>query len=591
VPITTDQISIASFLEIFRKIVSDKESVGIPALLRNPNDLLERAKNYGIHYKNGSWGWCSNVWHRSAANTDVIDREEDLKPEHRDLMLSVLEHILCRPMIQVDSNLGTPGSPAKMRARLYCDPQFPDIAHRWGQINFPGEPNEEPDAELFMIPHFLNNPKMPGKDEMLRVIRFPNSWYSIITVSSYQGEAKKGFLSHWIHHVYQKGGTGEHASLKEFTVKRVDGSLKRIVMCTWGLTGSGKSTHGMYVIDKDIASVFQKQFNVKPLEFVSDQVIRNDDICSVFEDGVYSPENGSWTKTEGVDESQPAMLRAGMSPRSLHENTEWDDQGNVSFEGKLFQYRSTLNRNARSVFMLEDTGHFDGNVDSSEPLNFAVFISPGFCSDYAWLKIADPLFAAKVLADGRTVGHPAQSLKGVGEEKFETRYCRPFTMGVGNTDHVNRFLGFVKKREGTDNPIDIYQINTTGRVGTDIAETVHELGDEKVETFRPVFKEINGKRKPVGGTGPSIEETELFLHQAARGAVEYAPHPIWGEKVLVPVKVEGLSEKRLSELNPFTYHSMDDMRKMLRAQVAQSKYVLATQSPGLSDEILNAMDF
>ena len=590
-PITADQITIAGFKKLFAEIVREKQRAGIPALLKNPPDLLERAKTYGIQYKNGSWGWCSNIWHRSAGQSVVVDREDDLKPEHRDLMLSALEHILCRPMIQVDRALGTPKSPARMRARLFCDPQFPDIAYRWGELNFPGEPDREPDAELFCIPHYLNNPNVPGTKEMLRVLRFPNHAYTVVTCSSYQGEVKKGMLSHWIHFVYKKGGTGEHASLKEFTARRVNGSSKRIVMCVWGLTGSGKSTHGMYAVSDLTAPIFVRNFGVDVREFISDQVIRNDDIVAIFEDRVYSPERGSWTKTEDVDEKQEAMWRAGMSPRALHENTEWDSEGNVSFAGKLFQHRGTLNQNARSVFMLEDTGYFDGEVDSSGPLNFAVFISPGYNSDFAWLRLNDSGFAAKVLADGRTTGHPAQSLKGVGEEKYESRYCLPFTMGVGNTPHVKRLYEFLKKREATADPIEVYQINPTGRVGTKHEWITTDLNGEKVQVPKTVFEEVGGKKRPVGGTGPSIEETELFLFQAARGAVEYEPHPIWGEKVLVPVKVPGLKDSRLRELNPFSHHSYDEMKRLLQAQITTSKFHLEKQCPGLDPEILRAMDF
>jgi len=211
--------------------------------------------------------------------------------------------------------------------------------------------------------------------------------------------------------------------------------------------------------------------------------------------------------------------------------------------------------------------------------------------DYAWLKINDPAFAAKVLADGRTVGHPAQSLEGVGEEKFVSRYCLPFTMGVGSAKHVNRFYEFMKEREGTDNPVEVYQLNTTGRVGAVYRWVQIEINGEKLEVPRAIFSMQRGKMRPVGGTGPSIEETELFLFQAARGAVKYEPHPIWGDKVLVPVEVPGLSKERLAELNPFTYRSIDEMKKALRAQIEMSKYHLSVQCPGLSSEILSAMDF
>ena len=590
-PITSDQMTIAGFLELYARVLRDKEAAGMIGLLNNPDDLLERAKTYGMQYKNGSWGWCSNIWHRSAQQSVVVDRDEDLQPEHRRLMLSVLEHMLCRPMIQVDRSLGAPGTRAAMRCRLYCDPQFPDIAYRWGELNFPGDAEAEPEAALFMIPHYVNNPNVPGSHEMLRVIRFPNHGYSIVTVSSYQGETKKAFLSHWIRHVYLRGGTGEHASLKEFTIKRMDGKPKRIVMCTWGLTGSGKSTHGMYVLTDETGPLFVKKFGVDLREYVSDQAIKNDDVCSVFEDRVYCPEKGSWTKTEGVDEHQAGIHRAALVQRALHENTEWDANGDVSFEGKLFQYRGKLNQNARTVLMLEDTGYFDGSVDSTEPLNFAVFISPGHTTDYAWLKLNDPAFAAKVLADGRTVGHPAQSQEGVGEVKYASRYCLPFTMGVGNAAHVQRFYEFICKREGTDNPIELYLINTTGCVGSeyDWAETT--LGDEVVAVPKTQFKEVKGKKKPVGGTGPTIEETELFIHQAARGAVEYEPHPIWGDKALAPVKVPGLPDDRLRELNPFSYHGEEEMRRLLQAQVRTSKFYLSVQCAGLAPEIRDAKDF
>ena len=589
---TLDDISIESFREIFRDIVRIKEKAGLKAIERNPPDLLERAKLYAVRYRNGSLGWTSNIWHRSEGGTVVIEREEDLKPVHKVLMLRVLEHILAQgPLIQVDAKIAA-GTRAEMKCRLFCDPQFPDIAYRWQQLNFPYEPaeGEEPDVEIFHIPHYLDNPPLNG-GELLKVLRFPHHNYTIITCSSYQGETKKGFLSHWIFHVYKKGGTGEHASLKEFTVVRADGTEKRVRMCVWGLTGSGKSTHGLYIFNEQNAPLFKEQFGVDVLSLVKNQVIKNDDIVAIFEDCVICPERGSWTKTEDVDERQVAIYRAALSPRALHENTEFDEEGNPCFEGKLFQYHGKPNRNARSNLMLEDTGYFDGSIVSSGPLNMAVFISPGYLTDYAWVRIADAAFAAKVLADGRTVGHPAQGKEGVGAEKYASRYCLPFTMGVGNAAHVIRFYEFLKKWEASGNPVEVYLINTTGRVGAEYEWVTAEINGEKMEVPRPKFKEKNGRVKPVGGTGPSIEETELFLLQAARGAVEYKPHPIWGEKVLVPVSVEGLPAERLKELDPFTYRTMEEMRSLLRVQIKISKMHLDKQCPGLPPEIYNAMDF
>jgi len=589
--IELEKLTIEGFLETFDRIAEAKEKAGIEGVLNNPPDLLERSKLYGIQYRNCSWGWTSNIWSRSAEGSVVVESNEQLKNEHKLLMRSVLEQILCRKLIQVDATLGMPDTPVAMHCRLYIDAQFPDIAYRWNELNFVADPSKKPGATIFWIPHYLENPNVPGKQEMLKIIRFPSHGYTIATCSSYQGECKKGFLTHWINYVYEKGGTGEHASLKEFTVKRSDGVEKRIAMCVWGLSGSGKSTHGLYIINERTARIFREKFGIEMQKLVYDQVIKNDDVIAMFEDRVYGSEKGSWTKTEDVDENQVAMYRAGMSPRALHENTEFCEDGNVSFEGKLYQYHGKLNRNARTVFYLEDTGYYDGNVNSSVPLNMAVFISPGYTSDYAWVKINEPAFAAKILADGRTIGHPAQSRIGVGQEKYESRYCLPFTMGATNAQHTARFHSFLRKRLQNAEPVDVYLINTTGRVGAEYDWTEIELSGEKVEVPKTRFEEKGGKLRPVGGVGPSIEETELFLFQAARGAANYEPHPIWKDKVLAPTHIDGLQDDALKKYDPFTYRTMEEMKKLLRAQIALSRHNLAIQCSGLPVEILNAMDF
>ncbi len=236
-----------------------------------------------------------------------------------------------------------------------------------------------------------------------------------------------------------------------------------------------------------------------------------------------------WTKTEDVDVTQHAIYNAGTSPNALHENTEWDEHGDVSFRGEILQYHGKLNQNARSIIFLEYTGYFDGNVDSSGPLNMAVFISPADISDYAWVKLNDPAFAAKVLADGRTIGHPAQRREGVGGEKYESRYCLPFTMGVGNAAHIHRFYTFMKERAVKPTiQSESYLINTTGRVGAKYVWVDTHLGDEPVWLAKTLFEEVNGKKKPVGCTGPTIEETQVFLIQATRGAVDYVLTPAVG---------------------------------------------------------------
>ncbi len=580
------------FKEVFKRIIRVKEEAGLKAILDNPPDLLERAKLYATVYKNGSLGWASNIWSRSAANTVVINDDSELRFEHKLLMLRVLEHILAQgPLIKVDGYVGKPGSRVQMHARVYVDPQFPDLAYRWSQLVYPAPPDEDPDLEVFVIPHYLGNPVIPGTNRMLMVMRFPKHKFTIITVSSYQGEVKKAVLTHWIHHVYERGCTGEHAALREFSVKRVDGSWRRVVMCVWGLTGTGKSTHGLYVWTKENSRIYIEKFGVNPLDYVRDQVVRNDDIVAVCEDRVYGSERGCWTKTDGLTPAQSVLWRAVMSSRALHENTEFDENGYPSFRGELYQYFGDPNRNSRSVIYLEDTGFFDGDIVSSGPLNMAVFLTPGYFTDYAWVKINDPAFAAKVLADGRTIGHPAQSREVAGRVRYVARYAQPFTIGVSSTEHVVRFYNYLRKRIEMGDPVEVYMFNTTGRIVAKYEWVEKKLGDKVIEAPEPILVEVDGVPKPVGGTSPSIEETELFILQAARGAVKYKPHPVWGSKVLVPAEVPGISGERLKQLDPTTHLSMSEFKKLLKAQVEESKYWLDKNCPGLPSEIRNAMDF
>ena len=587
-----DEITIEGCKEAFRRIIEVKKRAGLTPILDNPPDLFERAKLYGVRYRNGSWNWASNIWHRSAANTVVIESNDQLKYEHKLLMVRVLEHILAQgPLIKVDGYVGKPGTRAQMHATVYVDPQFPDIAYRWKQLVFPAPPDEPPDVEIFVIPHYLRNPMIPGTNRILMVMRFPHHNYTIITATSYQGEVKKAVLTHWIYHVYKRGGTGEHAALREFTVKRVDGTWKRIVLCIWGLTGTGKSTHGLYVWTPRNVKKYIKQFGINPLDYVKDQVIKNDDIVAIFEDCVIGSERAAWTKTEDLTPVQEALWRAANSPRALHENTEFDENGNPCFEGKLFQYFGAPNRNARSVIFLEDTGYFDGDVESSGPLTTAVFLTPGYFTDYAWVKITDPAFAAKVLADGRTIGHPAQAKEVIGRVRYVARYAQPFTMGVPNTAHVVRFYKYLKKRIEKGDPVEVYQFNTTGRIIAKYRWVEKKLGNKVIMAPEPILVEVNGIPRPVGGTQPTIEETELFLLQTVRGAVKYKPHPVWGEKVHVPADVPGISQERLKQLSPTTYLSMEEFKALLKAQIEESKYWLDKNCPGLPKEIYNAMDF
>ncbi len=588
-----ESMTIESFIDCFHDILEWKRSRGWSGYHDNPtlDRLKEQAEFYGERYANGSYGWGCNIWSRSKDNTDVVEDSSELKPEHKLLMRSALEYVLApNTLIRTDGVYGQHDS-VKFHCRIWTDAHYPDVALRWRELTFPPPEGSKPNAEALMLPGLWTPATMPGSDgkRPIFMIRFPEHWFTLGSVSSYQGEWKKMALTHWIYHAYLQGGTGVHAGSRQFTVKDRNGSWKDIGMVVWGLTGSGKSTHGMYVFDEGNARYY-KERGLDVLGIVKDQYVKNDDVVGLFVDSVRGSENGAWTKTEDVDESQTVIYKAGMSPRAFHENTTIGDDGNPDFLDESLQYRGRPNKNARTVMYLSDMKpNFDGSIDIDFPPNMAVFISPGYLTDYAWVKLADPEFASAVYAAGRTVGHPAQSAEGIGEEKYSPLY-NPFIIGkkARNADHVHRFNDILHKRielaeSGEADSMDCYLINTTGRVGT---EYKMDGGDPK-----PIFEDVKGKRKPVGGTGPKIEETELFLIQAARDLVEYGPHPIWGDKVLVPLKVPCLDESTLSKFDPFAYRDMDEMLMMLTGQVNKIRKVFDTQVQGLRKEIYTAMDF
>jgi phosphoenolpyruvate carboxykinase (ATP) len=590
---TLENMTIEAFIDTFHKIMEWKKANGWNAYHDNPSleTMQKQASFYGEEYANGSWGWSSNIWSRSAPSTAVIEDNSQLHEQHKLLMRSALEYVLApNPLIKVDGTYGEHPSVA-MHCRLWNDARYPDLPMRWRELVFDADKDAKPDMEALMLPGLWAPATMPGTDGRtpMFVIRFPEHWFSLVTVSSYQGEWKKMALTHWIYHVYLNGGTGQHAASKQFEIQDINGKWKRKGLAVWGLTGSGKSAHGMYMFDKTNAELF-KHTGIDFLEIIREQYIKNDDIVGLFLDGVRGSEKGSWTKTEDVGPSQYGIYTAGMNPRAMHENTGKGPDGNPNFLDEVLRYHGLPNRNARSVMYLKDMApYFDGSIDIDFPPNMGVFISPGYLTDFAWLKIADPNFAAATLAAGRTVGHPAQSTKGIGMEKYVALYS-PFIVGkkARQSDHTHRFLEFKTKRDERlaatgEDTLETYLINTTGKVGTQY--------EGKGESAKPIFEMKKGRRNAVGGTGPSIEETEVFLMQAARDAITYEPHPIWGERVMCPVDVPGISKERLAELNPFSYRKEDEMRALLGAQVERTKNVFDTQVNGLEKEIYNAMDF
>ncbi len=131
-------------------------------------------------------------------------------------------------------------------------------------------------------------------------------------------------------------------------MRTVEGTWRRVVMAVWGLTGIGKSTHGLLRVDGGELEEVRGGVRRQPLDYVRDQVVKNDDMIAVFEDTVIGSGAGCWTRTEGLTPDQVAMRRAATSPNALHENTEFDGSGNPSFRGSSTLTSAPPNKNSRS---------------------------------------------------------------------------------------------------------------------------------------------------------------------------------------------------------------------------------------------------
>jgi hypothetical protein len=63
-------------------------------------------------------------------------------------------------------------------------------------------------------------------------------------------------------------------------------------------------------------------------------------------------------------------------------------------------------------------------------------------------------------------------------------------MGVDNSTHVTRFCELLKGRTDSKDPIDVYLINTTGRVGTEFDWVEVKLKDKTIQKPKTRFKKL-----------------------------------------------------------------------------------------------------
>ena len=125
------EMSIENFIKSFHNILEWKKKNNWNPYYDNPSkdELLQRARWYGSIYKNGSFGWTSNIWSRSKANTSVVEDNSQLTDEHKILMLRSLEYVLApNPLIKVDGNYGANPRVA-MHTTIYNDGRYPDLAN------------------------------------------------------------------------------------------------------------------------------------------------------------------------------------------------------------------------------------------------------------------------------------------------------------------------------------------------------------------------------------------------------------------------------------------------------------------------------
>jgi len=406
--------------------------------------------------KYGNLNVTTRVDSRSAASTFIASDDTDAfagqktitRDEYARVAALQEEYIRDQDMVVINGYIGNDPE-FRVPARLVIEARNANVAGSQDLLYFhDGEP-EEPVVTVIYTP---NLPAAGYPNDRLIAVDLDNMVTRVLN-SDYFGESKKGGLRMWNKIVFDRGGLGLHAGLKEIPTET--GPKTFLII---GLSGTGKTT-----------TTFTRQNDSKPVQ---------DDFVALMPGGkVYGTENGCFAKTFALSpEYEPTIHAAVTAPGAYLENvSQGEDGGDVDF------FDESFTANGRAVFGMEKLGWFKdprevGAVHSLLILNRNTNIIP------AVAKLPREAAAAYFML-GETQGTSAGGKDEAGKA-LRVPGTNPF-FPMPHANQGNRFLELLQSA-----PMDVYLMNTGWIGGDDAAEREGTAKKLKIPHSSAVVKAI-----------------------------------------------------------------------------------------------------
>lgn len=490
--------------EVAERILRKARPIENPA----PEELREMARKDEITTEFGSPCYITRVRHRLARFTEVVEKGPDKRQAK--ILSDVEAYLKGKEIISLDRTIGK-ASHIRMKAKLLITKEYARIALMWNNLLFPPEQGR-PDLLIVNLPEW-------GEREILVD---PEGGVTFVLGTDYGGECKKAGLRMAMYRMKRMGGLGLHAGSKTIRIRDREGRLVKKGCLIFGLSGTGKTT--LTVHDHGLSGE----------EGVS---IRQDDVVLIDREGrCYGTENGLYIKTEGLDENQPVLYRAAISPHTILENVFVDDHGRVDF------HDLSLTSNGRAVVRRKDVELCNGEEIDLLKTDVIFFITrrddiiPAVCKLTTEQAAAFFMLGESVETSAGDPSRAGQSVHVVGDN--------PFIVGP-LYEEGNRFLEILRSNPHTES----YILNT-GMVGE----------KDKI----------------------TIEDTTTIMREVVRGGVEWRVDPDWG--YLVPEGIDGIDSRKF--VPALYYDGKEYKERVERLRTERRKWL--NRFPELDEAILNA---
>ena len=453
----------------------------------------------------------------------------------------VKEYLLRAPLIRVQRTIGD-NSEFNPNCHLFLSVQRSDNARQaclWSHTLRDYDPSSPgPDLWEVCIPEW--------PEEERQVLVFPEENLTVILGIDYVGEVKMGFLRMAMWDAKEEGMLSLHAGSKIVSAQQPDGNSKRYGMLSFGLSGTGKTTHACHGHGMDA-----------PGEVMD---ILQDDIVSLkLDGGALGTERGFYLKTEGMNaETQALIYNALRSPDALFENVMLTSNGDIDYADL------SLGGNGRAVIPRTSFGDYVGtdiNLPSLDQLDGMVvaFITRRM-TVLPLVSRLNPEQAAAAFMLGESVetsaGDPAAPVS-------PCAWWAPTRSLIGSeAAEGNWFYDFVKSNE---DKVQCYLLNTGG-----VGEILERDDQGRASVRQPV-------------TRVPIPEMSAVIRGILRNTVEWGTDPLFGTEV--PVSVDGMD---LAKYNLSNFYSTEQVQELAGRLKEERKAHLAGFQ-GLNPRILEAV--